>query len=304
MPHAPPTITIRSKPEEEFPVPVFQSIRSGARHPETRDFRALHSPGKVRLAACLAILCALTIAAPHHATAAEQPSSLKISSGIDYTSGDYGTGSDTQIVTIPTAAKFYSGPWMLGLTVPIIHVDGNAGVLGGTDGTVVVKKGVTGRRQQGGLGDIVGSGGYTFFLDSKDMPLIDLIGKIKFPTAEDDLGTGEFDFSIQTDIAKAIGRFTPFGTLGYRFVGGSGLNDIFFLSFGASYKLNEQWNAGLIFDYRQSTSDQTDDPAEFTPFAAWAFHKDWSLMGYGVIGATDGSPDYGGGIQVAYTLDL
>jgi hypothetical protein len=252
---------------------VLQSIRPGASRRQPREFCKLRFPGK-------------------------------LSTGIDYTSGDYGTGSTTEIVTIPTALKYYYGPWMLGLTIPIIQVDGNAGVVGGADGTVIVKKGVTEKRQQEGLGDIVGSGGYTFFYDSKDMPLIDLIGKVKFPTAEDDLGTGEFDFSLQTDITKAFGRFTPFGTLGYRFVGGSGLNDIFFLSLGASYKLHEQWSAGLIFDYRQSTSDQTDDPAEFTPFATWTFHKDWSLLGYGLIGATDGSPDYGGGMQIAYTWNM
>lgn len=247
------------------------------------------------------MLCALSLVCLRPATAAESGSSLKISSGIDYTSGDYGTGTTTEIVTIPTTAKYYAGPWMLGLTVPVIHVDGNAGVVGGADRTVIVKKGVTNNRQQSGLGDIVGAGGYTFFRDSTGMPLIDLIGKIKFPTAENDLGTGEFDFSVQTDITTAIGRWTPFGTLGYRFVGGRGLNDIFFLSLGGSYKLNEPWSVGLIFDYRDATSDQTDDPAEFTPFATWRFHKAWAMTGYGVIGATDGSPDYGGGVQVAYT---
>lgn len=257
-----------------------------------------------RLAGFLLILCALAVTGPERARAAEQKSSLKISTGIDYTSGDYGTGSTTRIVTIPTAVKYYTGPWMLGLNVPIIEVDGNSGVLGGTDGTVIVKKGETQKRQQVGLGDIVGSGGYTFFMDSKDMPLIDLIAKIKFPTAENDVGTGAFDFSVQTDITKAIGQWTPFGTLGYRFVGGRGLNNIFFLSLGTSYKLNEKWAAGLIFDYRQSTSSQSDDPAEFMPFATWKLHKDWALMGYGLIGVTDGSPDHGGGIQIAYTLDL
>jgi len=257
----------------------------------------------LRPALGLALLCALIAAAPT-AEAAEAKSTLKISTGLDYTSGDYGTGSTTEIWTIPTAVKFNSGPWMAGLSIPIIQVDGNAGVLGGADGTVIVKKGVSNTRSEGGLGDIVASGGYTFFHNSTDMPLIDLIGKIKFPTAENDLGTGEFDFSLQVDITRTFGRITPFGTVGYRFVGGSGLDDIFFLSIGGAYAITRAWSAGLIFDYRQATSSQTDDPADFTPFATWKFLPDWALTGYGLIGVTDGSPDYGAGLQVSYTMKL
>lgn len=283
---------------------VIKPTRPGARLSPARPGTSLGPHEKPRLLRRLAFLCALTLAIPGGADAAEDVSSLKISTGVDYTSGDYGTGTTTEIVTIPTTLKYYRGPWMLGLMVPIIQVDGNAGVLGGADRTVIVKKGVAESRSQGGLGDIVASGGYTFFHDSTDRPLIDLIGKIKFPTAEDDLGTGAFDFSVQVDITRSLGRWTPFGTLGYRFVGGGGLNDIFFLALGGSYKFSEAWNAGLIFDYREATSDQSDDPAEFTPFATWKFHAAWALTGYGVIGATDGSPDYGGGLQIAYTWNL
>lgn len=257
-----------------------------------------------RLTICSSLLCALIAATAPGTNAAEAESTLKITSGLDYTSGDYGTGSTTEIWTIPTSLKFYTGPWIAGLSIPIIEVDGNAGVLGGTDGTVVVKKGVGQTRSKGGLGDIVASGGYTFFHDSTDLPLVDLIGKIKFPTAENDLGTGEFDFSMQVDIAKAFGRVTPFGTVGYRFVGGSGLDNIFFMSVGGSYAMTQAWSAGLIFDYRQATSSQTDDPAEFTPFATWKFRDDWSMTGYGLIGATNGSPDYGAGLQVSYNWTL
>lgn len=245
-------------------------------------------------------------------------SAFKFTTGIDYTSGDYGTGTDTNILYVPFTAKYEHGPWFVGLTIPYIRIEGDSSVVGGADGTVITKKNGKTKNVGGntvpdvttnsGLGDIVGQVGRSFFVNHATLPLVDLIGKIKFPTADEDkgLGTGEFDYSIQADVSKTFGRWTPFGTLGYRYVGepsGTDLNNIFFASLGAGYKLQEAWSAGLIMDYRQSTSDNTDDALEFTPYTTWKPHRDWALTGYGVFGATDGSPDYGGGLQVSYTWE-
>lgn len=244
-------------------------------------------------------------------------SAFKFSTGVDYTTGDYGTGTSTDILYIPFTAKYEHGPWFIGLTIPYIRIRGDSSVVGGADGTVITKgngktKTVNGSTvpnvtTNSGLGDIVGQAGYSFFLNDSTLPLVDLIGKIKFPTADKNqgLGTGEFDYSLQADVSKTFDRWTPFGTVGYRYVGepsGTHLNNIFFTSLGVSYKLQEQWRAGLIFDYRQSTSDNTADPAELTPFAVWKLRRDVALTGYGVIGLTNGSPDYGAGLQAKYTL--
>lgn len=252
------------------------------------------------------------------ASAEEVWSAFKFSTGVDYTTGDYGGSTDTDILYVPFTVKYEHGPWFGGVTVPYIRIEGDGSVVGGSDGTVITKKNGKTKTVNGnsvpdvttesGLGDIVGQLGYSFFLNHKTLPLVDLIGKIKFPTADEDkgLGTGEFDYSIQADVSKRIGRWTPFGTLGYRYIGepsGTELNNIFFASLGAGYQLQEHWSAGLIMDYRQSTSDSTDDPLEFTPYTTWKPHRDLALTGYGVFGATDGSPDYGGGMQVTYTWE-
>jgi hypothetical protein len=249
------------------------------------------------------------------AAADETWSAFKFTTGVDYTSGDYGTGTDTDILYIPFSAKYEHGPWFVGLTVPYIRIESDGSVVGGADGTVITKKKrrtktvggstVPDVTTESGLGDIVGQVGRSFFLNHSTLPLVDLIGKIKFPTADEDkgLGTGEFDYSIQADVSKTFGRWTPFGTLGYRYIGepsGTDLNNIFFASLGAGYKLTEQWSTGLILDYRQSTSDNADDPVELTPSATWKPRRDWVLTGYGVFGATDGGPDYGGGLQASY----
>jgi len=276
-------------------------------------FHLICELARLFIAASAAILLAAST------TRAEETwSAFKFSTGVDYTTGDYGSDTDTDILYVPFTVKYEHGAWFGGVTIPYIRIKGDASVVGGADGTVITRKNGKTKTVNGntvpdvttnsGLGDIVGQLGYSFFLNHKTLPLVDLIGKIKFPTADEDkgLGTGEFDYSIQADVSKRFGHWTPFGTLGYRFIGepsGTDLNNIFFASLGAGYQLQEHWSAGLVMDYRQSTSDGKDDPLEFTPYTTWKPHRDWALTGYGVFGATDGSPDYGGGMQVTYTWE-
>lgn len=197
------------------------------------------------------------------------------------------------------------------MTIPFVTIEGDGSVVGGTDGTAIVKGNGAGSGTtvtNSGLGDMVARLTYSLFPNHKRLPLIDLTGKIKIPTADKNagLGTGEFDYSFQVDVSKKMGKLTPLATLGYRFVGepaGVNLNDILFLSLGAGYRLHKKWSAGLILDYRQSTSNGSDDPLELTPYLVWRMHRDWKLNTYALLGLTDGSADYGAGFQITYTLE-
>lgn len=63
------------------------------------------------------------------------------------------------------------------------------------------------------------------------------IGLIKFPTASRaaGLGTGEFDFGVESAFFWSAGKFTPYATIGYRFLGsppGTDLDDVLLGSIG------------------------------------------------------------------------
>jgi hypothetical protein len=136
----------------------------------------------------------------------EQKGTLKLTAGVDYSSGDYGQTDDTEILYLPFTLKYESLSWGLQLTVPWLSVTGSGTVVGGIDGGVVI--GGYGRRQarttESGLGDVVA--GVSFALDTlwDSGPLVDLTAKTKFATADEarGLGTGENDFSLQIDIAN------------------------------------------------------------------------------------------------------
>ena len=139
------------------------------------------------------------------------------------------------------------------------------------------------------------------------MPLLEITGKVKIPTASESksLGTGEFDYTAQLDLSQNFGQVTPFGTLGYRILGdpsGVDLDNIFFATVGAGYAFNNRVSAGLALDYSQATTSGADDAVEVSPYVSWALTDRWGLLFYGLVGLSDGSPDSGGGVQLKATF--
>lgn len=261
-------------------------------------------PHRIAAGAARALAAAALLAlAAAPASAGHGKPGFSLTTGFDYTTGDYGAAADTDILYVPVTVEYETGPWRAGVTVPYISIKGPGNVVGGTDGAIVTGTGGgTTRRTSEGIGDVVLSATYALPMTDQKLPLIELTGKIKLPTADEDegLGTGEFDLTGQVDVSKKIGRLTPFGTLGYQFIGepaGTDLDNIFLFSLGAGYEISERLSAGLIFDYRQAASKAAEDPVELTPYVAWQASERLSLNAYLVLGLSDGSPDHGFGVQ-------
>jgi len=251
----------------------------------------------------IVVLAAQTIAMPiAHAGDWE---SLKIFSGFDYSSGKYGEATDTAIFYVPVSVKYETGPWGFRATTSYIHIHGPANVIGGEAGGFSTGVPSTGSVSRSGPGDILL--GVTYSLESlwRKALFIDFTGKVKVPTASASkgLGTGKTDFTAQVDIAKTWGRFTPFATLAYRFMGTPRayvLRDAWNASLGLQYTASHVVSTGVSFDYRQSVSPTGTDPRELFGYVAVALGEKWTLDFYGVAGLSDGSPDAGGGIQITF----
>lgn len=234
---------------------------------------------------------------------------FKVSAGFDYSSGDYGLTEDTDILFIPLSGQLDTRSWRFKVTVPWIRIEGPSGVVGGTDGPIIVDDPVAPVVvENSGLGDIVAAVTYKVPPLGEGAPFIDLTGKVKFPTADRDkfLGTGEYDFTAQADVFQPFGNATVFATIGYRVLGdpdGRDLNNGVLASGGFAYKFNDSFSGGGILDWRQASTDTSDDPLEIVPYLVWRMHEDWSVQAYGVLGLSDGSPNAGGGLQVSVTFD-
>lgn len=252
---------------------------------------------KIEIAVC-ALLAGAATAAP-----AAQPlddGHFSLTTGFDYSSGSYGESSDTTTTYIPVTGKYETGDWIFGLTIPYIEVEGSGNVVRDV-GRFKARTG-TRTRTESGLGDVVASATYNVF-NSTDGRALDLTGKLKLGTADENkgLGTGENDLYVQADAYRAIDRFTPFGTIGYKWLGdpsGVNLRNVFFASFGSSYKIDDARSVGLMWFGQQKTSSAGATQSEITAFLVQRLSAAWKGQLYGVLGLADGSPDYGIGAMV------
>ena len=260
----------------------------------------------------IAVVVAVSIAAPLCAAA---DGSLSVSLGGEYTTGSYGTGTDTSIWYFPFWLSYDTGVTSFSVTVPYLIVDGPGNVIPTSNDTprgmapgmgamqVMRPGGVppgTSSRTESGLGDVVLSGSVRLVAEAAAQPRVDLTGKIKLATADEDknLGTGENDFAVQLDLEK--GMF--FGYVGYRVYGdppGINLDNVFYGLVGLSRPLDSANHAGVSLYTQQAAAADADQQLELNLFLSHQISKGYLLRPYAIFGLSDGSPDWGVGVTLA-----
>ncbi len=248
----------------------------------------------------LALAVLMTGAAPLWGDEPDEspPFHLSATLGYHFSTGDYGGTGSTDISFVPLTLTARRDTVAVRLTVPYIDVSGLEEP-GGIGDPVITANG-------SGLGDVTLDGTYTIDPWRAWMPYLDLNGRIKFPTADenDGLGTGEFDYQIEIGATQQFGRVIPFASVGYRFVGQSSdfaLDNVWLASLGAAVRVIDTVDAGLFAFYQESASDNAQDQLDLMPYASWRITKSWSASSYVTAGLQDGSPDFGVGLQLTYT---
>lgn len=239
-----------------------------------------------------------------------------LGAGADYSSGDYGSDTTTEILSVPFTAKYASGNWTWKASLPWLRVSGDPNVLPGVG--VVVNTNPRGRgrgnapapdplaQESGtasGIGDLTLAATYSF--DTGSALGIDLTGKAKLATADEDkgLGTGANDYGLALDLYRAFGRTTVFGGVGYTALGNSDYIDvdgIANVNLGASWKVGSGSSVGAMYDWRQAASSGFDDRSEVTGFYSFGADPANRFQLYATAGLSDGSPDWGGGISYSH----
>ena len=232
---------------------------------------------------------------------------LTLGTGFDYTSGNYGSSQSTDILYLPFYARYETGRALFRLTVPYVRITGPGNVLGAGADRVTLPGRAGPRRTESGLGDIVASAFYNVLSERSSVIGLDLGAKVKLGTADETkgLGTGKNDYSLQADLFKPLGGgYTLFGSLGRRWYGdppGVNLKDVFYGSLGASYRFSAERAAGVVYDYRPAIIAGGGEISELTAYVSQRLSREWKLQPYAVLGFGRASPDYGVGLQIAYS---
>ena len=254
-----------------------------------------------------AVLLLLTgLLATDFASAADQDDSefdegwMRISAGLDYSVGDYDQPKSTASWYLPLKIQYGRGPWTYQLTIPYLRIKGPGNVVGGT-----IPSGSSGadRITQQGLGDITVGVSYEIYPSNPLLPLIGFSGKVKFATADEDegLGTGENDYRLELELLKSFGRFTPFGSVGYRLRGelfDESLNNTVFASVGVGWRFTQLISGGLSYDFKEAASRAADDAHDLVPFFSVRISETMTLGTYTIVGLTDQAPDFEMGFNV------
>ena len=242
-----------------------------------------------------------------NAAAQEAGADLRLSTGIEYSSGRYGGTDDIEELYVPFTLRAGFERVGLRLTVPWLSVTAPEDTVITDPGTEPLPGGgatVT----ESGLGDVVGAlTFYDLYVSDNAHFIVDATGKIKFGTADETtgLGTGENDYTLQLDAYRFFDRLSLQGTAGYRLRGdppGIDLNDVFLASIGGAYLASANAIVGVYYDYRESAIGGTEDVQEVSGFASFRLGRAWRMELYAFTGLTDSSTDFGGGIL--FSTDL
>ncbi len=243
------------------------------------------------------------------ASAAAHADGLSFDAGIEYSTGKYGNTQSTDITYIPLTLGYATGRAAFSLTLPYISVTGPGGVIPGFGRIMSPTSMAAGMRfgmspgaaqtttTNSGLGDVIASAAYRLYA-SETMSL-DVVGKIKFGTADADkgLGTGENDYAGQFDGRFRFDANTLFATAGYKIVGapeGIATNNVAYGSLGLDHMLDADIRIGAMYNAAQSAFAAGAAVRDLSVYVSQNLSNDTMLQFSLLKGLADGSPDYGG----------
>jgi hypothetical protein len=237
-------------------------------------------------------------------------SGLSVSAGASYSSGDYGSATNTDIWSVPLGVRLKTGALRLSASVPWMRIRSDGTVFTGIDATpLVVAPGIRStRRVRSGVGDLTLGASY-------DLPTlggsgldVELSGRVKLPTASDrsQLSTGKTDYSFGGQVSRQFGRLTPFASATYRVFGDVGPWDLrngMAASAGASYALPGRAIVVASYDYARAASPFVSDSHElFGGVSVPIAHTPLRLTAFGTAGLSRGAAGASGGLSLTASL--
>jgi hypothetical protein len=260
---------------------------------------------------------------------------LRVSTGINYSTGKYGELAATDVISAPISVKYSKDNFSIRVSVPYVRIDGPGSLIqtpegrdggsgGRTDnsgpgsansgrgssgsGDVEVddSSGVPVSSRRSGFGDVVVGATYSFELGSGFY--LDAAGKVKLPTAAKSkrLGTGKVDVTAALDLVKEVGAATVYVHGRRKFAGNSTavpLRDTWGAGGGASVRTGGGVTIGADYDWQQSSLVGNQPSSEVTGWASFRVAKGFNLSVFGSTGLNSNSTDFAGGLTLSIRLN-
>lgn len=229
---------------------------------------------------------------------------LSIGTAVDFSQGDYGATTKTDVFATVAQIKYKNTDFSVQLDLPYLVISG-ANYSISSNSTVATSTSNTQNSTREGFGDATLGMTYNAFYFDKYQLAIDIGFKLKIPTAShhDGLGTGEPDETLQFYAYKGIDDFTLIAGGGYKWLGQSSTvkyRNVANITTGLNYQISNSTSLGSLFDARQSVFPDLDNQAEITLYGTHKLSPSWNSQLYAYKGLTDSSPSFGVGGSINY----
>jgi len=270
-----------------------------------------------------AVLCVLL----HPAWGRAEATIYSVGLGVEFASGDYGTGIGTDAVFMPFTASVYPTDRLdFTLELPLVYQSTSAVVAGQYMGmqsagaqpkmAAMTGPGMTtgmgtsappssANESHYGLGDMKLKAGYVLYTEEEYVPAIRPNVYLKIPTADKHrfLGTGSFDGGFAVELTKWFGDWFADGETGYAIQGKSSVlavKDYLYYYAGGGYQVTEKLRPMLLVKGSTATVEGGAPLMELRLRAKYQLTKSTMIDGYLAKGVETASPDYGMGLAVSY----
>jgi hypothetical protein len=236
-------------------------------------------------------------------------SNISLSTGIDYSSGNYGQSQSTDILVGLTSLAATVDSFQLSASLPYLNITSPEYVVIGPGGDPVLVSPKRGASSTGrsGWGDLSLSVTYSVpseILDDWDLTL-GVRTKIATADVSKGLSTGSEDYAFSVDVSHQWDIWSPFVTFGYRFPGSAkfyAFNNAPSFSVGTTIELSDSLVAITSYDFDGSISSSLADSQQLFESVSWLLNDRWTITAYAEKGLSSGSPSIGTGLLIGCKL--
>jgi len=234
--------------------------------------------------------------------------SVSLATGLDYSSGHYGSVRATNILVALTDVTVKTGDFQFTAALPYITITGPAFLVVGAGGVPVVVNPVrTADKERKGLGDLYLSTTYSVPSGLTGDFQVDLTGRVKLATGDEGQGltSGETDFGFAVDVSRQIGAWAPFVSFGYRVPGAPTAYSLVSapsFSVGTSYQISDNLLAIASYDFDGTISSTLADSQQLFGSISWVATEHLTFTTYAEYGLSSGAPKGGGGLLASWKI--
>lgn len=238
---------------------------------------------------------------------------VSFSSGMDYSSGDYGQTTDTEVVSVPFSARISNRKWSLRASLAYVSITGPADVVDTTDGGDAGGGSgsggtVTRMGTETGLGDTSLTLTRSFSNLGGSHAYLDLSGRVRLPTGDDNkgLGVGTTDYRLNAELGTSGRPGGGYVALGRRFLGdraGSDRQDGWQATIGGWLRAGDKTRVGGFYFWRDSSFSGGTDPSELGGYVSYRLTDDLRVSLSASGGLSEASPDFSTGLRFTWRSD-